>query len=135
MRERAPRTLERSVSEPIGAIASSGAAPAPVVATSSRAMVAASEQATTAGAASATDAAAPLRAGDALVARIQQELSQARALGAEAERAAQALRAGETTDVAGVLLATRKADAAFQMLQAVRNAMLDAYAQMRDLRA
>ncbi|MFO0963491.1 MAG: flagellar hook-basal body complex protein FliE [Phycisphaerales bacterium] len=105
------------------------------MATSSRAMVAASEQATTAGAASATDAAAPLRAGDALVARIQQELSQARALGAEAERAAQALRAGETTDVAGVLLATRKADAAFQMLQAVRNAMLDAYAQMRDLRA
>ena len=58
-----------------------------------------------------------------------------RALGAEAERAAALVRSGESSDVEGVLLATRKADAAFQMLQAVRNAMLEAYAQVRDIRA
>ena len=79
--------------------------------------------------------AAQATAGDALVARLRTELMQARALGAEAERAAAAVRSGASSDVEGVLLATRKADAAFQMLQAVRNAMLDAYAQIRDMRA
>jgi len=44
------------------------------------------------------------------------------------------VRSGASCDVEGVLLATRKAAAAFQMLQAVRNAMLEAYAQVRDMR-
>ena len=90
-----------------------------------------------AGAASPAAGAAstPVSAGDALVARLRTELMHARELGAEAERAAAAVRSGAASDVEGVLLATRKADAAFQMLQAVRNAMLDAYAQIRDMRA
>lgn len=89
----------------------------------------------TAAAPAAGASSTPVSAGDALVARLRTELMQARALGAEAERAAAAVRSGATSDVEGVLLATRKADAAFRMLQAVRNAMLDAYAQIRDMRA
>lgn len=58
-------------------------------------------------------------------------LEAARSLGTEAARAAAAAR--QPGDVEGVLLATRKADAAFRMLEAARNAMLDAYARMGDL--
>ena len=65
---------------------------------------------------------------------VQAGLEQARVLGADAERATALVRSGASCDVEGVLLATRKADAAFQMLQAVRNAMLEAYAQVRDMR-
>lgn len=58
-------------------------------------------------------------------------LTHARALGLEAQQAtallASGIGAGKPIDVEGLLLATRKADAAFQMLQAVRNAMVEAY--------
>ena len=68
----------------------------------------------------------------ALVERIAVGIDRARALGIEAERAAASARSGDAQDVEGILLATRKADAAFRMLEAVRNAMLEAYAQVRD---
>lgn len=77
---------------------------------------------------------APILPGESLLARVQAGLEQARVLGADAERATAMVRSGASCDVEGVLLATRKADAAFQMLQAVRNAMLEAYAQVRDMR-
>ena len=64
--------------------------------------------------------------------RIAVGIDRARALGIEAERAAASVRPGDAQDVEGILLATRKADAAFRMLEAVRNAMLEAYAQVRD---
>ena len=83
---------------------------------------------------SETAGAAPILPGDSLLARVQAGLEQARVLGADAERATALVRSGASCDVEGVLLATRKADAAFQMLQAVRNAMLEAYAQVRDMR-
>jgi flagellar hook-basal body complex protein FliE len=44
------------------------------------------------------------------------------------------MRSGSGSDVEGVLLATRQADAAFRMLEAARNAMLEAYARMDGLR-
>ena len=67
----------------------------------------------------------------AAIAGASAQLEAARSLGsAAAEAAAAARRPG---DVEGVLLATRKADAAFRMLEAARNAMLDAYARMGDL--
>ncbi len=81
-----------------------------------------------------TSGTAPILPGDSLLARVQSGLEQARVLGADAERATAMVRSGASCDVEGVLLATRKADAAFQMLQAVRNAMLEAYAQVRDMR-
>jgi flagellar hook-basal body complex protein FliE len=42
------------------------------------------------------------------------------------------VRAGDAPDVEGIILATRKAEAAFRMLEAVRNATFEAYAQVRD---
>lgn len=73
-------------------------------------------------------------AGDTLVNRLEQQMEVARALERDANAAVDALRRGERTDVEGVLLASRKADAAFQMLQVVHRAMLQAYAEMRDMR-
>jgi flagellar hook-basal body complex protein FliE len=72
--------------------------------------------------------------GRSLAVRIGEGLEHARALEREAHGALRALRAGERCDVEGVLMATRKAEAAFQMLQAVRTAMLEAYAEIREMR-
>lgn len=107
-------TERRLLSDPIGPIAH--AAPAPVAGVASRA------------------ASVPDVPADALVARAHASIEQARALGAEAERTVAAMRSGASNDVEGVLLATRQADAAFRMLEAARNAMLEAYARMDERR-
>lgn len=72
---------------------------------------------------------------DALVVRVQAGLDRARELGAEAARAASAAPAGIRADVEGVMIATRKADAAFLLLDAVRTAMVEAYAREEQSRA
>jgi flagellar hook-basal body complex protein FliE len=69
---------------------------------------------------------------DALLAGASAQLERARCLGSEAALAASEARAA--SDVEGVMLATRKADAAFRMLEAARNAMLEAYARMGEIR-
>lgn len=66
---------------------------------------------------------------------VHADLERARELGAEAARAASRPRSGIRSDVEGVLLATRKADAAFVLLEAVRNAMVEAYARAQGTRA
>jgi len=76
------------------------------------------------------DAADP--AGRDLVERVQAGIAHARELGAEAQAAMGVLGSSDSTDVEGLMLATRKADAAFRMLDAVRMAMNEAYAQARD---
>lgn len=82
-------------------------------------------------------AAVPPGASDAVNAQVlaaHADLERARALGAEAARAASRPSAGVQLDVEGVLLATRKADAAFVLLEAARNAMVEAYARARGTR-
>lgn len=71
-------------------------------------------------------------AGRDLVERVQAGIAHARELGAEAQAAMGGLGGSASTDVEGLMLATRKADAAFRMLDAVRMAMNEAYAQARD---
>jgi flagellar hook-basal body complex protein FliE len=71
---------------------------------------------------------------DSLAVRLSREIQEARSLEREARDAVSALQSGRTLDVEGVLLATRKADAAFQMIQAVRNAMVQAYSEIREMR-
>lgn len=73
----------------------------------------------------------PMPAGGDLVERVQAGIAHARVLGAEAQAALGAFGGGRA-DVEGLVLATRKADAAFRMLDAVRAAMNEAYAQARD---
>lgn len=109
-----PKARSDRVTSPIGPIAVSGSQP---LAASSAASLAPTR----------TDAGC-----DALLAGASAQLERARCLGSEAALAASDARA--TSDVEGVMLATRKADAAFRMLEAARNAMLEAYARMGDIR-
>lgn len=71
---------------------------------------------------------------ESLTVRLGRELQEVRSLETQARDAMSALQRGDRIDVEGVLLATRKADAAFQMLRAVQNAMMQAYAEIRDMR-
>lgn len=62
------------------------------------------------------------------LARIHAGIERARELGVAAHRSAERSSQGGAIDVEGLLRATRQADAAFRMLAAVRNEMIEAYA-------
>jgi hypothetical protein len=62
------------------------------------------------------------------LARLHADIERARELGIAAHRSAERSSPGGGMDVEGLLLATRQADAAFRMLAAVRNEMIEAYA-------
>ncbi len=68
--------------------------------------------------------------GDALTKALD-EVNQAQR---EASRAVEDLQTGQRTDVEGVILATQKADNAFRMLQALRNRMMEAYDEVKQMR-
>jgi flagellar hook-basal body complex protein FliE len=53
---------------------------------------------------------------------------------AEATKAVEDLQTGQRTDVEGVILATQKADNAFRMLQSLRNRMMEAYDEVKQVR-
>ncbi|MEN0019328.1 MAG: flagellar hook-basal body complex protein FliE [Planctomycetota bacterium] len=61
-------------------------------------------------------------------------LKQADKLQADATQAVQELSSGQRSDVEGVILATQKADMAFQMLQSVRNKVMEAYDEIKQMR-
>jgi flagellar hook-basal body complex protein FliE len=67
---------------------------------------------------------------DVLVKNLQ-EVNQAQQ---EAQRAVEDLTTGERNDVEGVILATQKADNAFRMLQQLRNRMMEAYDEVKQMR-
>ncbi|MDI1290337.1 MAG: flagellar hook-basal body complex protein FliE [bacterium] len=52
----------------------------------------------------------------------------------EATRAVEDLMTGERSDLEGVILATRKADDAFRMLQSLRNRVMEAYDEVKQMR-
>lgn len=52
----------------------------------------------------------------------------------DATRAVEDLMAGRRQDLEGVILATDKADTAFRMLQAMRNKVMDAYEEIKQMR-
>lgn len=61
-------------------------------------------------------------------------LEQVNAAQQDADRAVEDLVSGKRQDVEGVILATEKADMAFQMLQSVRNKVLGAYEEIKQIR-
>lgn len=67
---------------------------------------------------------------DALLAN----LDEANRLQQEATRAVEDLATGQRTDVENVLVATTKADNAFRMLQSLRNRMMEAYDEIKQMR-
>lgn len=52
----------------------------------------------------------------------------------DADRAVEAMSTGEDVNPAEVLTAVQKADLAFRMMMQVRNKMVDAFAEIKDLR-
>jgi len=65
---------------------------------------------------------------------LQSNLNEVNRLQEEANMAVEDLQTGDRKDVEDVLLATTKADNAFRMLQALRNRMMEAYDEIKQMR-
>jgi flagellar hook-basal body complex protein FliE len=65
---------------------------------------------------------------------LMKNIEQVNRLQQDAEKAIEDLQAGRRDDVANVAQATRKADLAFQMLMQVRNKMVEAYDEIKQMR-
>ncbi len=65
---------------------------------------------------------------------LMEHIEQVNKLQQEADSAIEDLAAGRRDDVASVMIAKQKADVAFRMLLQVRNKMLDAYQEIKDIR-
>lgn len=63
-----------------------------------------------------------------------QNLQEVNAAEQDASRAVEDLMTGRRDDLEGVILATEKADNAFRMLQAMRNKVMDAYEEIKQMR-
>lgn len=65
---------------------------------------------------------------------LQQQIERVNELQGDANRAIEDLATGRRDDVEGVIMATQKADIAFKMLLQVRNKVMDAYDEVKQLR-
>ncbi len=65
---------------------------------------------------------------------LMQNIQQVNELQQDAEVAIEDLAAGKRTDMDQVLMAKQKADVAFQLLLQVRNKMMDAYDEVKQIR-
>jgi flagellar hook-basal body complex protein FliE len=65
---------------------------------------------------------------------LMKNIEQVSRLQQDAEMAVEDLAAGRRDDVDGVLIAKQKADLAFQMLLQVRNKLMDAYEELKQMR-
>ncbi len=65
---------------------------------------------------------------------LMKNIEQVNKLQQDAQKAIEDLHAGRRDDLDGVLIAKQKADLAFQMLQQVRNKMVDAYEEIKQMR-
>lgn len=65
---------------------------------------------------------------------LMQNLSRVNELQQDASRAVEDVMAGKRDDVETVLMATQQADQAFKMLQAVRNKVMEAYEEIKQMR-
>lgn len=65
---------------------------------------------------------------------LMDNLTEVNALQADAGKAAEDLMTGKRDDLEGVIAATEKADTAFKMLQAMRNQVMEAYEEVKQMR-
>lgn len=63
-----------------------------------------------------------------------QNLNEVNKLQQDASKAIEDLQTGKREDLEGVILATQKADTAFRMLQSLRNKVVDAYDEVKQIR-
>jgi flagellar hook-basal body complex protein FliE len=73
-------------------------------------------------------------AGPAFSDLLRSEIDQVNRLQRDASAAVEDLYAGRRDDVESVMIATQKADTAFRMLLAVRNKVMEAYDEVKQLR-
>jgi len=83
-------------------------------------------------------ATAALRAGPAdgpgFKAFLQEQIDKVNQLQTDAQTAAEDLMTGQRNDFESVIVATQKADLAFKALMQVRNKMMDAYEEVKQMR-
>jgi len=65
---------------------------------------------------------------------LEQQIARVNELQQDAKEAIEDLSAGRRDDVEGVIMATQKADTAFKMLLQVRNKMMEAYDEVKQIR-
>lgn len=65
---------------------------------------------------------------------LKEQIAQVNELQRDAKEAVEDLAAGRRDDLEGVILATEKADVAFKMLLQVRNKVMDAYEEVKQIR-
>lgn len=66
--------------------------------------------------------------------QLREQLEQVSRMQAEAEEGIQHLLTGQTDNITGVLATARKAEVAFSLLMEIRNKLVDAYTELRQLR-
>lgn len=65
---------------------------------------------------------------------LMDNLNTVNALQQDADKATEDLMTGQRNDLEGVIAATEKADTAFKMLQAMRNQVMEAYDEIKQMR-
>ena len=73
-------------------------------------------------------------AGPTFMDTLREQINEVNSLQKDAKEAMEDLMAGRREDVEGVMIATQKADTAFRMLLQVRNKVLDAYEEIKQVR-
>jgi len=76
----------------------------------------------------------PATGGEKFSSVLKNSLAEVNRLQVDAEQATNALATGRTDNVAEVMTAVNKAEVAFQMLLQIRNKLLDAYSEVRQMR-
>ena len=66
--------------------------------------------------------------------QLRQQLEQVNQMQAEADQGIQNLLTGQTDNITEVLTTARKAEVAFSLLMDIRNKLVDAYVELRQLR-
>ena len=72
--------------------------------------------------------------GDAFRQALFGQLREVSEMRQDADKAVEDLMTGQRADLEGVLLATQKADTAFQLLQQMRNRVMEAYQEIQQMR-
>lgn len=73
-------------------------------------------------------------AGDEFAALLRRQLENVARMQADADKNVEDLLSGRTQNISDVFVAARKAQVAFGLLMEVRNKMLDAYSELKQLR-
>ncbi len=77
---------------------------------------------------------APATAGEDFAALVRQQLEKVNAMQSEADNEVRKLLTGESQNLTEVFTAARKAEVAFSLLMEIRNKLVDAYQEIKNLR-